>query len=264
MVEPPQDQLIFLLTIGTIGILVLIVFIILFFFRHQKKMLIAQREKQKLEIEFQYRMAYAQLESQDKERVRLASDLHDSLGSMLWSAKVNASYIDRSILLKGEVKQSYEELILSLDESISIIRRIAWELTPEAFQHTGLWGSITALCNRFNGKSIDVKLYQSGDPNLPLDDAFQVFRITQELISNCIKHAQATELEVDLISQADILTLKVQDNGTGFDLSECRRGVGWWNIENRVRRMNGEIAIGKNPGGSGASITMTIPLAHDE
>lgn len=264
MAEPAQDELIILLTTGTIGILLLAVFIVLFFFIYQRRMLIAQREKQKLEIDLQYKMAYAQLESQERERVRIASDLHDSLGSLLWSAKVNATFIDRSVSLKGETRESYQELLMSLDQSIEIVRRIAWELTPEAFQHTGLSASLSGLCNRINGKSMKVTYQQEGDHFHADDKALQVFRIAQELVSNCVKHAKATEMLVHFVSKPDIMILKVEDNGIGFTLEENRRGVGWWNIEQRVRRLKAKITIGKNPYGSGTSVTLTVPLNHDE
>jgi signal transduction histidine kinase len=263
MAEPAQDQLIFLLSIGTIGVLLLSMFIIIFFFIYQRKMLITQQQKQKREVEFQQQMLYSQLKSQESERVRIASDIHDSLGSFLWCAKVNATYIERSVLLEGKARESYQELMATLDESISVVRRIAWELTPEAFQHTGLSKSILTLCNRVNGKGIEVVFQQNGNKLWQDDRAMHVFRIVQELVSNCIKHAHATKLIIDLTWTEHNLLVNVEDNGIGFNLDEKQTGVGWYNIQQRVRQLKAEITIGKTPFHQGSSIALTIPLAHD-
>lgn len=264
MAEPAQDKLLLLLTIGTIGMLLLTVFIIIFFFIYQRRMFIGQKQKQRREEEFQQQMVFSQLEGQEKERIRIASDLHDSLGSFLWSAKVNAKFIERSVNLEGEAKESYLELMDTLDQSINIIRRIAWELTPEAFQHTGLSESLASLCKHLNGKGMQV-IFQENVSRLWQDDrAMQVFRIVQELASNCIKHAQASELVIDLIWTTNSLVVKVVDDGIGFSLNARRPGVGWWNIEQRTRQLKAEIAIKENRQHQGSSITLTVPLNHDK
>jgi signal transduction histidine kinase len=264
MAEPSQDHLIFLLTAGTIGVLILAVFTIYFFFMYQRRMVIASREKINRENEFQQQMVYAQLESQEKERIRIASDLHDSLGSLLWSAKVNAAFIERSVVLQGESKESYLELMLSLDDSINMVRRIAWELTPEAFQHMGLAQSLESLCNNLNKKTMHVSFLQEGNVFWKDERAMQVYRITQELVSNSIKHSKAKELKVRLKWEIESLILSVEDNGIGFNIKDMRKGVGWWNIEQRAGQLKAKITMGKTPFDRGTSVILNIPLSHDK
>ena len=263
MAEPAQDQLILLLSIGTIGVLLLTVFIILFFFTYQRKMFISQHEKQKRELEFQRQMVEAQLDSQEKERVRIASDLHDSLGSLLWGAKVNATYIERTSSRRDESRESHQELMGALDHAIGVVRRIAWELTPEAFHQTGLSESLSTLCDRVNGKGLKAVFKEEGSRLWQDDRALQTFRIAQELVSNCIKHAQATELSIHLTWSTNKLIVRVEDDGVGFKLGETRSGVGWWNIEQRARQLKAEITMGKTPPAPGSSIQVTIPLMND-
>jgi two-component system, NarL family, sensor kinase len=262
MSEPSQDQLIFLLTVGTIGVLVLAFFTILFFFTYQRRMVRAQQEKQNREMEFNQQMVYAELESQERERKRIASDLHDSLGSLLWSAKVNAAFIERSVLLQGETRESYRELMLSLDESINVVRRIAWELTPEAFQHMGLSQSLVSLCKNLNKKPMRVSFSEEGENPWKDERAMQVYRIAQELISNSIKHSKANELKVFLKWSKDNLMLVVEDDGIGFSLQGMRKGVGWWNIEQRAGQLKAKITMEKSPIERGTCVILNIPLNH--
>lgn len=264
MAEPAQDQLLLLLSFGTIGVLLLTTFIILFFFSYQKKILVLQKQKQKRELEFQQQMAQSQLENLEKERLRIASDLHDSLGSLLWGAKLNAAFIGRTISMQGDAKESYRELMESLDESINLVRSISWELIPEAFRHTGLSDSLASLCNRLNGKGMLIILRQDGLRLWKDDRAMHVFRILQELINNCIKHAQAKKLTIDLVWSKNILVATIQDDGIGFGLDDKRRGVGWWNIEQRVRQLKAEISIGKPILNNGSIITLKVPLRNEK
>ena len=84
----------------------------------------------------------------------------------------------------------------------------------------------------------------------------------RELVSNAVKHSGANLLEITLEWQIDLLLIRVQDNGTGFKLKESRAGVGWWNIEQRAKRLKAEIDIGNPPMESGSLISITIPLKN--
>ncbi|MEO7990865.1 MAG: ATP-binding protein [Chryseolinea sp.] len=264
MAEPAQDQLIYLLIIGTAGVLLLLIFVVAFFFMYQNNRIKAEQQKQKREREFQNQMVELQLDSQEKERVRIASDLHDSLGSLLWAAKLSASFIERSMLLEGDVKLSHQELMNALEQSQHMVRRIAWELTPEAFHSIGLSESLAKICERVNGKGILVTLEEHNNQMWQGERALLVFRVVQELLSNCIKHAKATELVIRLHWSEDTLLVNVCDNGIGFNLTQTRPGVGWWNIEHRIRQLKGKIDMGVTPAPRGTSILLTIPLHHEE
>lgn len=260
MAEPAQDQLYFLLTLGTVGVLTLALFIILFFFIYQKRIHLFQQQKQKMEIDFQEQMGQYQLEAQEKDRKRMAADLHDSVGSLLWGAKLNASFIERSVPFSTEARESHAELMSILDQAIGTVRRIAWQLTPEAFQHAGLAKSLERLCNTIDGKGIRVT-YTGSDPSIGDNNhALHVFRIVQELLSNCIKHAEATSIAVTLASEENALIVTVEDDGKGYQPTLLSDGVGWWSIRQRARQIGAKISIGQSPIGRGLSVTITLPL----
>ncbi len=265
MAGPTQDQLFLLAIVGTTGVLFLAIFIIFIFFIYQKRMFAAQQQKQQMELEFQQRMAQLHFESQEQERTRIASDLHDSLGSLLWGAKVNASFVERSLPMNPQIKEAFTEITKSLDTAAHTIRRIAWELTPEAFHHSGLSASLMGLCQGIDGKGITVTLNETGHSRIwNTDRALQIFRIAQELISNCVKHAKATTIQINLHWTEKSMTLEVTDNGIGFNLHENRRGVGWWNIQHRVNHIHAQINIGHPPIGTGTQITILVPFDHEK
>ncbi|MEK6783398.1 MAG: ATP-binding protein [Bacteroidota bacterium] len=263
MASLSQPEFFYLVLIGSGGMLLLVVGIATFITLYQKRILQEQERKRLLELEFQQKMIQTQLDTQEKDSIRIAADLHDSLGSLLWGAKLNAAFMGRSFEMEGEVKESYDALVDILDQSIHAVKRIAWELTPEAFHHSGLSQSLATLCARFNGKGLRVEFNEAGESFLWNDNrALSVYRIIQELVSNTIKHSEASRLEVDLFWTPGILFVKVSDNGKGFILTEKRGGVGWWNINHRSKQLKALIEIGDIPMGQGSEISLRIPLQH--
>lgn len=228
---------------------------------YQKRMLEAQEKQRTLQQEHQQKMIQSQIESQETERKRIAADLHDSIGSMLWATKLNVAFLGRSISLSGELKESYEETMKMLDQSIDSVKRISWELTPEAFQHSGLSSSIKEMCLRLNGKAQKFILEEKGDPIFWRDDrALMVFRIVQELVNNAVKHSKGDTIHVRTEWKSGELTIAVSDNGTGFTLTDdVRKGVGWWNIMHRAGRINATVKI-LEALQIGSSVEVVIPL----
>lgn len=260
MVKLQEQDIPTIILLGTVGILLLIGAIGLFMLAYQKRVL---REKQRMseqELDFQNRMIKLQLESQEHERKRIGADLHDSLGSLFWGAKVNASFIQRSIPMNEEIVGSFKDLSQILDEGVEVVRRIAWELTPETFQYSGLSISVSKLCERFNGKAMEI-IFCENEARLWNDDrALQVFRVIQELISNAIKHSGASVLDITFIWFESEIHIKVRDNGSGIGNAAGQNGVGMWNINQRIRQLQGEIKIGHPPIGSGVQVDLRIPL----
>lgn len=228
---------------------------------YQRRMFQEQEKRRLMQIEFQEKMIQLQIDSTETERKRIAADLHDSIGSMLWAAKLNVGYLARSVDFEGELKDSYTETMKMLDQSIFSVKRIAWELTPEAFTLTGLASSIKEFCSRLDGKGQHVVYEEHGRSVFWKDDrALMVYRIVQELVNNAVKHAQATLIKVKIQWSAQWVQLEVSDNGIGFVLDEkVRSGVGWWNITNRSKKIGADLLV-KTDLAKGSEIQLTVPL----
>lgn len=260
MAELSEFETIFIILIASAGMLLLAGAIGIFILFYQKRMFKARLKNAQIEREYEQNMINAQLKSQEQERNRIGADLHDSLGSLLWGAKVNSSFIQRTTDLSGEAKKSYDELIHILDQSIESVRRISWELTPDAFNHIGFSKSIEKLCERFNQQDFTVSFIEKGTYNWNDEDGIHAYRIIQELVSNSVKHAKATQLTVSIEWIERKLLIDVQDNGIGFNLGASRTGVGWWNIQQRVKKLNAQISMGIPPTHTGSLISISIPL----
>lgn len=243
------------------GMLILCVGFAVFIALYQRKMFQEQEKRRLMDIEFQNQMIQLQIDSTETERKRIAADLHDSIGSLLWAAKLNIAFLGRSVDFSGELKDSYSETMRMLDQSVDSVRRISWELTPEAFNHTGLASSIKEFCTRLDGKGQNV-IYEEQGRNVfwKNDRALMVYRIVQELVNNAVKHAKATTIRVKLRWNPESLGLEVSDDGIGFELNDkVRSGVGWWNITNRSNKIHAKLLVKKNiPKGS--AIELTVPL----
>lgn len=243
------------------GMLVVSVGFAVFIASYQRRMFQEQEKRRLMDLDFQDKMIQLQIDSTETERKRIAADLHDSIGSMLWAAKLNIAYLGRSVEFSGELKDSYSETMKMLDQSVDSVRRISWELTPEAFNHTGLASSIKEFCTRLDGRGQNVVYDEQGRSVFWKDDrALMVYRIVQELVNNAVKHAQSTMIKVKLRWNLQSLEIEVSDNGVGFVLNDkVRSGVGWWNITNRSKKIGANLLV-RNDVAQGAIIELTVPL----
>jgi two-component system, NarL family, sensor kinase len=245
MAELSQSEVTYFIFIGTLGMLSLTGGIAVFIAVYQKRILQEQEKQRRLEIEYQQKMIHSQIESQESERKRIAVELHDSIGSLLWATKLNVAFLGRSLPLAGELKDSYSETMKLLDQSIQSVKRISWELTPEAFQHSGLSCSIKEMCMRINGKGHSLTWIEEGDITFWGNDrALMVFRIVQELVNNAVNHSKGDVIQIKARWMSGQLLLSVEDNGIGFRLNDKeRKGVGWWNITHRANLIQAQVTI---------------------
>ncbi len=259
-----QGEVIYIIVLGSLGMLLLITGFAIFISMYQRRMLQEQEKRRVIELAYQQQMIQSQIDSQENERKRIAADLHDSIGSLLWAAKLNIAYLGRLSNFDGEMKDSYQETMKILDESINSVKRISWELTPEAFHHTGFSSSIRELCSRLDGKGQVIAFKEKGHQLFWKDDrALMTFRIVQELLNNAVKHAKATNILINVSWSSDSVVIDVQDDGIGFTLNDkIRNGVGWWNITHRSKMIDAMVEVKENRQ-LGSEIEVTVPLRHE-
>jgi two-component system, NarL family, sensor kinase len=260
MAGPSEYQVALLIAVGTVGMLLLAIAIILFMVFYQKKMIQEQYNRQKLEIEYQQKMMEAALESQESERKRVAGDLHDSIGGMLSAIRVGLTTIARQL----PDPLYLEEQKKMLDETIGNVRMISRDLMPSTLDKFGLTNALRELCDRYQTTAvIPVRFQEDGDfDHLSAREQLMLFRIAQELVGNAVKHAQATEIWVSIVRNTSVV-LTVEDDGTGFDFAVKRingqSGLGLFNIENRVRLLNGSIEFSRGAI-KGSRVVVNAPL----
>ena len=146
----------------------------------------------------------------------------------------------------------FERSLDMLDTSIKELRRVAHNMMPEMLTKFGLDEALKEYCNTINSTKLLVVKYQSLGMENRLDSAIEIiiYRIIQELLNNILKHAAASEVFVQLISENERLNIVVEDNGKGFDTTslEKSKGAGWVNIRSRVEYLKGQLDIHSEPG----------------
>lgn len=200
------------------------------------------------------------IRTQEEERKRIAESLHNGIGQLLYAVKLNLSQIDlkqdnMEYAQFQKAKRTTEEL---LNEAIRESRRISHELTPQFLEDFGLRESIRDVCRRF-GQFMKLKCNFRGSAS-KLDKYLElsIYRIIQELILNVVKHAQATEANVEIDQGVNYITVVISDNGTGFQVSKSKsKGIGLQGIFNKVKLLNGKYKIESL---NGTKVTVQIPV----
>lgn len=256
-----RKRLIYLL--GLTALLFAIILLLSFRTYRQKQKLQLQRINE-LETEKKLSATKAVLKGEEQERTRLAKDLHDGLSGMLSGIKYTLQNMKGNLIMTPENQQAFERSIDMLDNSIKEMRRVAHNMMPEVLVRYGLDAALKDYATEINKTGIIKVIYQSmdiEDKEIDQTTAITVYRIIQELLNNVIKHAQATEVLVQVFRQMSKLVINVEDNGKGFDvnLSEEKGGMGWKNIRSRVEMLKGSVDIHSAPG-KGTSVNLELNI----
>lgn len=220
-----------------------------------------QHRIEELERAQQLMATQALLKGQEEERTRLARDLHDGLGSMLSGVKLSLGAVKGNMILTDEYAQLFGRALDKLDESIAEMRRVAHSMMPEALLRLGLQQAVQDFCDGLKNISpmkISCQLY-GDNKRLSAGAEIVIYRVVQELVNNVLKHAQATELLVQVVQSAEQISITVEDNGRGFDTSTLPAGAGLQNVRSRVAYLNGQLEIKSSPQ-QGTFVHLDIPI----
>ncbi len=213
----------------------------------------------------QLRELSARLQSvREEERTYLARTIHDDLGQALTGLKMDVAWLQKHLAQQPpallEKTQAMSELI---DIIVQAVRRIATELRPGILD-LSLVATIEWQLQEFQTRSgIQAKLVSAPEETtLNADGSTTVFRIFQEILTNVVRHAQATRVEVSLEETGGFLTLQVRDNGRGITESEIHspKSIGLLGMQERARLQSGEVQFQGRPG-QGTTVTVRLPLA---
>jgi signal transduction histidine kinase len=245
-----------------IGSTVGIVVISLLGYRNFKSRQKLQQQKiTDLEKDKQLSAIDAMLKGQEEERSRIAKDLHDGLGGMLSGTKLSFINMKENLVLTPENAILFDKSLSMLDNTISDLRKVAHNLMPEALVKYGLDDALRDFCNTIQSSSAIKVLYQYYGEKRKLSNTAEVFiyRIIQELVNNALKHANASQIIVQLITNTNKVGIAVEDNGSGFDLNNIanKKSAGMDNIRYRVHYFNGTIDTVTSPG-NGTSVNIEL------
>jgi signal transduction histidine kinase len=229
---------------------------------YRQKQKLQQQRINELETEKQLMAAEAVMKGEDKERSRIAKDLHDGLGGMLSGIKHSFQHMKDNLVMTPDNQQAFERSMDMLDSSIKELRRVAHNMMPEALVKFGLDVALKDFCNSVNQSGAVELTYESfGLEKISLDQqtAISIYRMVQELVNNTLKHAAASKAIVQISKTADGLTITVEDDGHGFDtqILQSTKGMGWSNLQSRIDYLKGKLNVQSAPG-KGTSVLIEI------
>jgi signal transduction histidine kinase len=199
------------------------------------------------------------IEAQEQERHRIARELHDDLGQALALTQVT---LDGLIQGSGEsLKPALTDLSSQISGISNTAREISHGLYPTQLEYLGLAKALKRLCDEFrSGKNISIHLTMGNLPDqlLPLV-SLSLYRIAQETMHNIITHSQAKNVQVELGADDTRISLRIIDDGVGFDPSHARAGLGLESMRQRVQAVGGFIDISSSPN-SGTRIEVRVPF----
>lgn len=251
-----EEEIYLAILIGVSSLTILLIFFIINLMYNQRKI----RKLQKSLIS-------AEIITLENERKRFSQDLHDEIGPMLSTVLLYANIIETKNKESEEIRLKAENVIT---ETLSQVRSISRNITPKYIQEQGLKKSLESLIDNFNLGLKDKTTIKLNIGSIPQDlneyENLNLYRIIQESINNAIRHAQASEIRVELVSENNHIHVSISDNGVGFEYTPMQisggnsSGIGLKNLQNRVIFLGGQLDIYSHQG-KGTQVVAKIPFA---
>ena len=257
--EKQRQLYIWLGIAGAVILLIALAFALIRYRLAVSRRRLAEEENHRLEQEKQLVAVQATLDGEAAERTRLAKDLHDGLGGMLSAIKMNLPQVKGDVLLEAVDVSRFQTALGMLDDSIQELRRVAHHMMPESLLRYGLKVSLTDFCAAVPTADFH---YFGNEARLPGKMEIMVYRCIHELVNNALKHAEATQINVQLVQEPDRISFTVQDNGKGFDRRTTSEGMGLRNIRQRVDALQGKLDIYSS--GDGTEVHVELKLTKNE
>ncbi|HNP28951.1 MAG TPA: PAS domain S-box protein [Nitrospirales bacterium] len=224
---------------------------------------ILQEASQRLEIQQQELRSLAArlLTAQEEERRRISRDLHDDVNQRLALMSLKLQSAQKDLPDIHPVMQKLQELYANVGDLSDDIRRLAYQYHPSILDDLGLGSALRSLCEDFEkweGISVTFEL-PDGARKISQSVGTCLYRVAQESLRNVVRHAQASNVYLDLKDFGQGITLAIRDNGQGFDVDGLlSRGLGFVSMRERVRLLGGTLSVDSRPG-HGTTVRVSIP-----
>lgn len=208
-------------------------------------------------------------QAREEERKHIARNIHDELGQLLTVLKMDISWLSKKVKAMNvpAITEKADAVMELLNNTVHSVRRIAADLRPGLLDDLGLVAAIEWHLGEF-GKRTGIQthfLISNAQINLPAEQATSLFRIYQESITNIARHAEATEVTVELLEQNNRFIMRITDNGKGFDFAAVgkRKTLGLLGMKERAEMMGGRFEVTRQTGG-GMQIEVELSLLTNE
>lgn len=240
-----SDQNLFsFIIIAILAILFLALALLLIFNMSERRILNEVAEGQEMEIRFQKQVVESVIEAQEKERRRIARELHDDIGSKLNVINLNFNLLEGQLPKDKETERLTQSIFELLTASIEQTRNLSHQLLPPILEKFGLNSAINNLAGQLTStKALQVDLDLNHDwASFSRIDELYLFRILQELINNTLRYAEASRISIRSYREGDQAELIYSDNGKGiYNFDSKHTGLGIQNILSRAKLLNAKI-----------------------
>lgn len=201
---------------------------------------------------------HTMLDTQEKERRRIAEDLHDRVGSMLSAVKIRFSGLQVNTDNRQHEGGEYEKLSKLIDETCEEIRMVSHNLVSGVLDTFGLVPALYDLREALSKSGLEVSIScHEMESRVPKHVEINLYRVFQELLNNTIRHAGATKADIEITRFRDQLTVIYSDNGAGFDTAKRGFGIGLRSIQSRIDKLGGTLHIDSGKG-NGSTFVFTV------
>jgi signal transduction histidine kinase len=259
MSQALNNEIIIYYLAGTGFVLIFITAIVIYVFQHLKKVNAFRQKLHDEELIKQDAIFSALQEGEEKERARLAEELHDGVGAKLSGLNMNLEYV-RPKITDPDTKNLINKTFEGVSEVINEIRELSHNLQPLYFSEKDLLLSLQDYISQLNSKGDChyILFFEADLSTVNKAVKLHCYRIITELLLNVHKHATATQAFVQIIEEKNTLQIIVEDNGQGFRENGVQKGMGLSNINSRVSLNKGTINIDSS--GKGTTIIIQIPI----
>lgn len=226
-------------TIGSSLLLLVTAFLLFNRYKHKQRAILAEEKAINQKLGFK-----SIIEGEEKERKRIAQELHDGLGQLLSTARLNVSAMEDNV--EKIVTKQWENSLKLIDEAVTEVRHISHNMMPNALISIGFEAALKEQIHIINDVG-QLKIHSKMPEekiNLGESESIALYRVIQEILNNSLKYAQAQNIWLT-ITIANGIVVSIKDDGKGFDTNQIKSssGIGWQNIESRIELLNGELVI---------------------
>jgi len=242
-----ESQFVLVFVVSSLTILLILILVILFVVAYQKRVATQRLKLDTIERDHQKQLLQATLTVQERERKRIASDLHDDIGSLLSALKLNVQFLEDSEQ-NDRQKEFLTKTRVKLESGIDQVRRISHDMYPPELQKLGLWASLKELFSNIDTSEKVTTTIKGIPEELRLNSTAElaVYRVMQELVTNSLRHSEADTLTLSVQNNTQHILIRYTDNGTGMDESTMKSGLGIMNMRSRIEAVNGSIQFESN------------------
>jgi signal transduction histidine kinase len=222
------------------------------------------REMQRLSKELRY-LTNALVNVQEAERKSLSRELHDEVGQMMTVLRMELGSAERHVSRNDpDTLRHLKSATTLVEQTLKSVRSLARGLRPAMLDDLGIGPALSWLAREFT-KHTGIKVVLNADDSLhDMPERYRtcIYRVTQEALTNCARHAGARSIQVDVRRLGNSWSIEIRDDGKGFEIKKQGTGIGLLGMKERVLELNGELTVESSPN-QGTTVSIRLPLPQE-